>query len=79
MRTCKPVVADAEIGGRTAAVCQLANVGYELRRPPCLENISTGDPAKTNLAGSLEEFTPAETGAAKFFLVGHLKNLKSGF
>ena len=33
IRTGQPTVADAEIGARSAAVCQLAIIGYQLRRP----------------------------------------------
>ncbi len=32
IRTRKQPVADVEVGARTAAICQLANIGYELRR-----------------------------------------------
>ena len=33
IRTGAKPVADVEIGARTAQVCQLANIGYQLRRP----------------------------------------------
>jgi hypothetical protein len=33
IKTRKPTVSTAEIGHRTASVCHLCNIGYELNRP----------------------------------------------